>query len=59
VLQRGFADATFSPITNLTIRVKQPETEHRVSVGKLQSWLDGGGKSPNEQVLKSRLREML
>jgi hypothetical protein len=30
-----------------------------VSVGKLQSWLDGGGKSPNEQVLKSRLREML
>lgn len=30
-----------------------------VSVGKLQSWLDGGGKSPTEQVLKSRLREML
>jgi hypothetical protein len=44
--------------TRRTIRVKQPETEHTVSVGKL-SWLDGGGKSPNEQVLKSRLREML
>jgi hypothetical protein len=28
------------------------------SVGKLQSWLDGGGKSPNEHVLKSRLGEM-
>jgi len=45
--------------TRLTIRVNQPETEHTVSVGKLQTWLDGGGKSPNEKLLKSRLREML
>jgi hypothetical protein len=43
----------------LAIRVKQPETEHTVSVGKLQSWFDGGGRSPNEQVMKSRLRELL
>ncbi len=55
----GFADATFGPATHLTIRVRQPETEHIVSVGKLQSWLDGGGKSPNDQVAKSRLREIL
>jgi hypothetical protein len=55
----GFADATFGPATRLIIRVKQPETEHTVSVGKLQRWLDGGGKSPNEQVAKSRLREIL
>jgi len=55
----GFADVFFGPTTRLTIRVKQPGTEHTVSVGKLQNWLDGGGKSPNEQVLKSRLREML
>jgi hypothetical protein len=26
-----------------------------VRVGKLQSWLDGGGKNPNEQAVKSRL----
>jgi len=32
-----------------TIRVKQPETEHTVSFGKLQSWLDGGGKSLREE----------
>jgi hypothetical protein len=30
-----------------------------MSVGKLQTWLDGGGNSPNEQVAKSRLREIL
>ena len=27
--------------------------------GKFQSWLDGGGKSPNEQVMKRRLSELL
>ena len=55
----GFADAIFGPATRLTVRVKQPETEHTVSVGKLRRWLDGGGKNPHEQVVKSRLREML
>jgi hypothetical protein len=55
----GFAEVFFGPATHLTIRVKQPETENTVSVGKLQSWLDGSGKSPNEQVAKSRLREIL
>jgi hypothetical protein len=44
--------------TRLTIRDKQPETEHTVSVGRLRRWLDGGGKSPNEQVLKNGLREV-
>ena len=55
----GFADAAFGPATRLTIRVKQPETEHTLSVGKLQSWLDGVGKSPHEQVAKSRLKAIL
>jgi hypothetical protein len=55
----GFADASFGPGTRLTVKVKAPETEHVVSVGKLHSWLDGGGKSPNEQVAKKRLKEML
>ena len=32
---------------------------HDLSVGRLQSWLEGGGKSPNEQVAKSRLKKIL
>ena len=28
------------------------------AVGKLHAWLDGGGKSPNEQVAKKRLKEI-
>jgi hypothetical protein len=56
----GFADAAFGPATRLTtIRVEQPETEHTVSAGKFQSWLDSGSKSPNEQVLKYRLCVLL
>ena len=55
----GFADVIFGPAIRLAIRVKRPETEHTVSVGKLRSWLEGGGKNPNEQMMKSRLRETL
>jgi hypothetical protein len=40
------------------ICVEQPATEHTVSVSTLQTWLDGGGKSPNEQVQKPMLREI-
>lgn len=39
----GFPEATFGPATHLTNRERHPETEHTVSVGKLQAWLDGGG----------------
>ncbi len=55
----GFADATFGAATRLTVRVKGPEQQHTVSVGKLQSWLNDGAKSPSEQVEKERLRALL
>jgi hypothetical protein len=54
----GFAEATFGPATKLTVRVRQPEMSHTVSVARLQSWLDGVGKSPGEHVMKSRLKEV-
>jgi hypothetical protein len=37
-LRLPFSYAAFGPATGLTIRVKQPETEHTVSISKLQSW---------------------
>jgi hypothetical protein len=46
----GLAEVYFGSATRLTVRVRQPETEHMVSVRTLQSLLYGGGKSPNEQV---------
>ena len=47
------------PGTLLRVAVKQSEAEHTVRFAKLQEWLDGGAKSPNELVLKRRLKEAL
>jgi len=47
------------PGTRLTIRVKAPEEEHTISVSKVLSWLDGGARSPSEQLENNRLRERL
>jgi hypothetical protein len=58
--RRGdFAEMTFAAGTQLRIRVRAPEEEHTVSVGKVLSWLEGGARSPREQVKKNRLRERL
>jgi len=39
--------------------MKVPVTSYRVSVRKIEAWLQSGGRSPNEQALKVRLRELL
>jgi hypothetical protein len=58
--RRGaFAEMTFGQATQLRIRVRAPEEEHTITVGKVLSWLDGGARSPSEQVKKNRLRERL
>jgi hypothetical protein len=58
--RRGaFAEMSFGPATRLTVRVTAPEEEHMVTVGKVLSWLEGGARSPSEQVKKNRLRERL
>jgi hypothetical protein len=38
--------------------VKMPSTMHEVQWGKIEAWLQSAGK-PNEQALKSRMRELL
>jgi hypothetical protein len=52
-------DAHVGPGTRLIVSVKQPEVKHEVQFGKLQGWLHGGARSPNEQIVKARLREVL
>ena len=55
----GFAEANFGPATRLTIRVKAPEAEHTVSVGKVNAWLDGAARSPTERLEKNKLKALL
>jgi hypothetical protein len=57
--RHGFADVAFGPATKLNVRVKAPEAAHVISVGRVKSWLDGSGKSPNEHAMKSRLRALM
>ncbi len=57
--RRSFAEMTFGAGTQLRIRVRAPEEEHTVTVGKVLSWLDGGARNPSEQVKKNRLKERL
>jgi hypothetical protein len=55
----GLSEVHIGPGTRLSVAVKQPEAAHEVQFAKLQERLEGGAKSPNEQVTKARLREVL
>ena len=54
----GFTANAPGPATRLTVAVKIPATSHEVQWGKIEAWLQSAGK-PNEQALKSRMRELL
>ena len=45
--------------TVITVKVKQPEVEHKVQVGDLEKWLDAHPRSPAEMSMKNRIRELL
>jgi hypothetical protein len=58
--RRGvLAEMPLGPKTRLTIRVMTPEEEHKVTIAKVLSWLDGVAASPSEKLKKNRLRERL
>jgi hypothetical protein len=46
------------PATHLKLAAQAPAVNHSVSVQRVQNWLQSGGKTPKEQALKSRLREL-
>jgi hypothetical protein len=54
----GFTENAPGPATRLTATVKGPSTSHEVQWGKVEKWIQSAGK-PNEQAMKSRLRELL
>jgi hypothetical protein len=46
----GLMETLPGPATRLTMTVKAPATRHELTMAKLEPWLSGGAKSPNEQV---------
>ena len=62
---RQFRTAGFAPDigpganTRLKVTLRAEETSHELSVQGVEQWLQSIGKSPREQALKYRLRELL
>ena len=46
-------------LTEVTVRVRNPEVTHIVKIQDFENWLNRGCKSPKETALKGRLRQML
>lgn len=46
------------PSLKIDVRVRAPETIHTIWNSSLSAWLARNGKSPKEQALKARLREL-
>ena len=47
------------PASKLQIEVKSPSVVHTVTMQKVQDWLNGACKSPNEKATKERLKGLL
>lgn len=56
---RGSGGGTAGAGTRLPIRVKAPEEQHTVTVGKVLSWPEGEARCPSEKLKKSQLRDRL
>jgi hypothetical protein len=46
-------------LLSIDVLVKSPQVYHSISGASLNAWLAQPGKSPKEQALKSRLKELL
>ena len=46
-------------LTTVAVKVRHPEVTHVVKIQDFENWLNRGGKSPADIVLKTRLRQML
>ncbi len=56
---RRLIDYEMALMSIFAVSAAEPVVTHRVTLQKFQNWLGANGKSPKEQVLKSRLRGLL
>ncbi len=52
-------DAAPGPASRVTVVVESPGTAHEIPMQRLTAWLDTNGRSPAEQAVKVRLRELM
>lgn len=54
----GLSESAFCPATRLKIAARPPANARAVTLARVQARLDSNGKSPSEQALKARLRDL-
>ena len=47
------------PAAHLEVAAQTPIVKREVSLQRVRDWLNSGGRTPKEQALKTRLRDML
>jgi hypothetical protein len=47
------------PGTELEVRIKAPETTHRLTVAPIQRWCDGVAVSPDEVLQRRKVKALL
>jgi len=45
--------------STLEVEIRRPSIVHSVPMRKVRQWLEGACKSPNEKLLKERLKKLL
>lgn len=55
----GWVKQEPSPLTRLLVEVREPATQHSLTVQQLRRWADSSATSPVDRLKKSRLKEML
>jgi hypothetical protein len=52
-------DCAPGPASTIEVEARSPSVTHTVRMAKVQDWLNGAAKSPNEKVAKERLKGMM
>lgn len=52
-------DCTPGPASQLQVEVRSPSVTHEVTMRKVREWLEGACKSPNDKLVKERLKGVL
>jgi len=53
------AELVVGPAAMFEVTVSEPVITHAIRMARVRDWLGSGGRTPKEQAVKSRLREML
>jgi hypothetical protein len=55
----SFTEVNAGKVTRLNVAVRGPAESHEITVGQVENWLQSSGKSPKEQIAKTKLAELL